>query len=82
LQISSGKTIAGPYVLRAYPGAPVSTPLNWAEVRKGLSPGEFTIRNVRARFDRVGDLFAPVLNKPQRIETALERLSGLMAARK
>jgi len=41
LQISSGKTISAPYVLRAYPGAPVSTPLKWAEVKKGLSPQQF-----------------------------------------
>ncbi len=78
LQISSGKTIAGPYVLRAYPGAPVSTPLKWSEVRKGLSPERFTIKNARARFDKTGDLFAPVLTKKQRIEGALEKLGSLM----
>lgn len=79
LQISTGKTIAGPYVLRAYPGAPVSTPLEWSEVQKGLSPHQFHIRNVRARFDKTGDLFAPVLTKKQRIEGALEKVNSLMA---
>ena len=39
LQISSAKTIAAPYVLRAHPGAPVSTPLDWSEVKAGLEPG-------------------------------------------
>ena len=29
LQNASSKTIAAPYVLRAYPGAPVATPLEW-----------------------------------------------------
>lgn len=78
LQISTGKTIAGPYVLRAYPGAPVSTPLQWSEVAPGLTPDQFHIRNVRARFDKTGDLFAPVLNRRQRIEGALEKLGALM----
>ena len=78
LQISTGKTIAGPYVLRAYDGGPVSTPLRWSEVKTGLTPDQFTIRNARARFDRVGDLFAGVLTKKQRIEGALEKLSSLM----
>jgi bifunctional non-homologous end joining protein LigD len=78
LQISSGKTISAPYVLRAYPGAPVATPLAWHEVKPGLSPTQFHIGNALRRFDRVGDLFAGVLNNPQTIEPALERLSALI----
>ena len=78
LQISSAKTIAAPYVPRAYPGAPVSTPLAWSEVQKGLDPREFHIRNVLDRFERAGDLFQPVLTNKQKIETALERTSRLI----
>ena len=78
LQISSAKTIAAPYVPRAYPGAPVSTPLDWREVRRGLSPRQFTIRNVLDRFERIGDLFQPALTNKQKIETALERTSQLL----
>jgi bifunctional non-homologous end joining protein LigD len=78
LQISSAKTIAAPYVPRAYPGAPVSTPLAWAEVRNGLEPEQFNIRNVLDRFERVGDLFLPVLTNKQKIETALERTAQLI----
>ena len=33
-----GKTISAPYVLRAYPGAPVATPLAWREVTPRLTP--------------------------------------------
>jgi bifunctional non-homologous end joining protein LigD len=78
LQISSGKTISAPYVLRAYAGAPVATPLAWHEVKPGLSPTQFHIGNALRRFDRVGDLFAGVLTNFQRIEPALEKLSALM----
>jgi bifunctional non-homologous end joining protein LigD len=74
LQISSGKTIAAPYVLRAHPGAPVSTPLDWAEVKTGLDPGQFNIHNALDRFERTGDLFQGVLTKPQRLEPALEKV--------
>jgi len=77
-QLSSGKTISAPYVLRAYPGAPVATPLEWREVRPGLTPQQFHIRNVLERFARVGDLFAGVLDKPQRLETAFEKLESLV----
>jgi bifunctional non-homologous end joining protein LigD len=76
LQISSSKTIAAPYVLRAHPGAPVSTPLDWSEVAPGLDPAQFNIRNAMDRFRRVGDLFEGVLKKPQRLEPALEKLAA------
>lgn len=77
LQISWGKTISAPYVLRAHPQAPVATPLRWSEVRPGLSPHDFTLANVRARFQHLGDIFAPVLSNSQRLETAMERLDQL-----
>jgi bifunctional non-homologous end joining protein LigD len=78
LQISSAKTIAAPYVPRAYPGAAVSTPLDWSEVKKGLEPQQLNIHNVLDRFERVGDLFAPVLTNRQRIEASLERMGQLV----
>jgi bifunctional non-homologous end joining protein LigD len=80
LQISSGKTIAAPYVLRAHPGAPVSAPLDWSEVKAGLEPGQFNIHNALDRFERTGDLFEAVLTKPQRLEPALEKVGGNSAS--
>jgi bifunctional non-homologous end joining protein LigD len=79
LQNASGKTISAPYVLRAHPGAPVATPLRWEEIVPGLKPQQFHIANVLRRFERVGDLFAGVLNKPQELGPALERLGKAMA---
>lgn len=76
MQIAKSKTIAAPYVLRAYYGAPVATPLEWKEVRPGLHPSQFNISNVRDRFREKGDLFAGVLNNPQHIEKALSNLEG------
>jgi bifunctional non-homologous end joining protein LigD len=78
LQNASGKTISAPYVLRAYPGAPVATPLKWDEVVHGLKPAQFHIANVLRRFERVGDLFAGVLNKPQELGPAIEKLSAMV----
>ncbi|HZR29773.1 MAG TPA: DNA ligase D [Terriglobales bacterium] len=78
LQIASWKNIAAPYVLRAYPGAPVATPLMWTEVTKGLSPAQFHLGNALERFARVGDLFEPVLKLKQTLEEALEKLGALV----
>ena len=78
LQNGKSKTIAAPYVLRAYPGAPVATPLEWNEVRHGLEPGQFDIRNAPPRFLQKGDLFRGVLEKPQHLEDGLEKLTKLL----
>lgn len=78
LQIGASKTIAAPYVTRAYPGAPVATPLAWREVIPGLLPSQFDLRNALDRFSRVGDLFEGVLKKPQRLEPAIEKLDKIV----
>jgi bifunctional non-homologous end joining protein LigD len=78
LQNGLSKTIAAPYVARAYPGTPVATPLEWREVTPALSPQQFNIANAPDRFARLGDLFQGVLDKPQRLEPALEKLAGLV----
>ena len=77
LQIGKSKTIAAPYVLRAYPGAPVATPLEWREVAPGLHPKQFHIHNARQRFAEKGDLFAGVLDRPQNLYDALPKLEAL-----
>ena len=76
LQIGTGKTISAPYVVREYDGAPVATPLDWKEGKRGITVPtiDFRIDNTIERFRRLGDLFAPVLEGGQRVETALEAL--------
>lgn len=78
LQIAASKTISAPYVARAYAGAPVSTPLAWDEVKPSLHPSHFNIGNAPERFARTGELFAGVLEKPQRLEKAFEQLEKLL----
>jgi bifunctional non-homologous end joining protein LigD len=77
LQNGKSKTIAAPYVLRAYDGAPVATPLEWREVKHGIRPQQYNITNAVQRFREKGDLFAGVLNKPQRLDEALNKLDRL-----
>src|SRR5205814_6935336 len=49
MQNARGHHAVPPYVLRAVPGAPVSTPLAWRELRPDLNPARFNIRTVPAR---------------------------------
>ena len=63
LQNTKGKTMACAYSLRPRPGAPVSAPLKWEEVRRGLHPSQFTTNVIRDRLERYGDLWEPLLGK-------------------
>jgi bifunctional non-homologous end joining protein LigD len=61
LQNARGHHLVAPYVLRAVPGATVSTPLRWPEVKAGLDPKRFTLRTVPARLARLKeDPLAPL----------------------
>ena len=63
LQNRPKATLAAPYSLRPKPGATVSMPLHWDEVKKGLKMSDFTIHNAVARVREIGDIFKPVLGK-------------------
>ncbi len=77
LQNSRGQTIASVYSLRPKPGATVSTPLLWEEVKPGLSPKQFTIYNTRERVKKMGDVFKGVLGKGIDLGKCLEKLQSL-----
>ncbi len=76
LQNSRGQTIAAPYSLRPHPGATVSTPLHWKEVKPGLHPSEFNIFSVHKRLQKTKDLFAGVLGKGIDLNSCLKKLSA------
>lgn len=61
LQNRPDATIAGVYSLRPKPGATVSMPLDWDEVKPGLTMRDFTIHNAIDRLRETGDLFEGVL---------------------
>jgi bifunctional non-homologous end joining protein LigD len=68
LQNRPKATLAAPYSLRPKPGATVSMPLHWDEVKPGLKMKDFTILNAIARVKETGDLFKPVLGKGINLE--------------
>ena len=63
-----GRTLASVYSVRPHPSACVSTPVTWKEVDAGVRIEDFRIDNVRARFEKTGDLFKPLLQKKGRVE--------------
>jgi bifunctional non-homologous end joining protein LigD len=73
-QNGEGKTIASVYSVRPRAGAPVSTPLRWAELDDSLDAIALTMDVVLERIRKHGDLFEEVLTTKQRLEPALRAL--------
>jgi bifunctional non-homologous end joining protein LigD len=67
LQNVRGKTTAGPYSVRPIRRAPVSAPLKWDEISALGRPDAFTIANLPARLEKVGDLLKPMLKLQQKL---------------
>src|SRR5258708_4752588 len=66
------KTTIGVYSLRARERPTVSTPVTWEEVERALKKKDadllvFEAKQVVARVEKMGDLFAPVLELKQRL---------------
>jgi len=76
LQNRIGQTLASVYSLRPKPGASVSTPLEWKEVKKGLNPKDYNINNTISRIEKKGDLFAGVLKKGIDMKKCLKNLES------
>ena len=72
-----GKTIASVYSVRPKPGAPVSTPLRWDELKPAVRPRDFTMAVALERVQEHGDLFAPVLEDPRPLAPAAKALARL-----
>jgi bifunctional non-homologous end joining protein LigD len=67
-----GRTLASIYSVRPRPLAPVSTPVTWREVEKGVRIEDFRLDNVRKRLTKAGDVWKPMLQARGRVN--LEKL--------
>lgn len=54
------RTIASAYSLRPIPGAPVSTPLSWADLAACPDPRDLNLTTVPARLQEYGDAWADI----------------------
>ncbi len=62
------RNTASVYSVRAKPGAPVSTPVLWKEVKeKSFTPADFTIKTIPERIKQKGDIFKDVLILKQQL---------------
>ena len=77
LQNRRGQTMAAPYCVRPMDGAPVSAPLDWREVDRGLNPRDFNIKNMAERVRAKSDIWEPVLGPGIDMEACLDRIAAV-----
>jgi len=63
-----GSTLASIYSVRPRADAAVSTPVTWREVERGIRIEDYTVANVPARINKVGDLWKPLLQRRGRTD--------------
>jgi bifunctional non-homologous end joining protein LigD len=74
------QTAVAPYAVRARPGAPVATPLEWDELGgRGLRPDRFTIRDVPKRLAAHGDPWSDMGRHARSLTRLMQRLAKLRA---
>ncbi len=76
LQNRPQATLAAPYSVRPKPGATVSMPLHWDEVKKGLKMSDFTLYNAVKRISKIGDIFIPVIKKGIDLKKVMKTLDN------
>jgi bifunctional non-homologous end joining protein LigD len=79
LQNRHGQTLACAYSVRPYPGATVSTPLEWSEVTPKLDPSKFTIKTIATRLKKKGDLWQGALSRGVDLSEAIRCLEEHLA---
>jgi bifunctional non-homologous end joining protein LigD len=73
-----GATIIAPYSLRGKPGAPISAPIEWEEVEdESLKANAFTLKNIRARIDVLGDPWSNLRHRTGSVDDADALLTRL-----
>jgi len=79
-QNAQGRPLAAAYSVRAFPKAPVSTPVHPRELRANLKPESLNIKSILPRLKEKGDLWANFWDSRQRLENAIELLSAQMSS--
>lgn len=73
---SYGQTAVPPYAVRARPGAPVATPVEWYELDH-VGPTDFTVGTIAGRLSRRGDAWHGMRRRAHGLDRAREKLNRL-----
>lgn len=78
LRNAYAQTSVAPYAVRARPGAPVATPIDWSELA-GLAPDRWTLRSIPRRLGQKEDPWQDIDRHPRSTGPVREALDALLA---
>jgi len=79
LRNSYGQTAVAPYAVRAKPGAPVATPLDWGELKNlELNSQSYTMTNIFRRLGQKGDPWDNMWHEPCSLNEPRRRLKAIV----
>ena len=78
LRNSYGATSVAPYAVRARAKAPVATPVTWDEVKSGVNPQDWTIKNIPNRLGQKEDPWKEMMRHAQLLQSHQEKLKELL----
>jgi bifunctional non-homologous end joining protein LigD len=77
---SYGHAMVAPYSLRALPGAPVATPVDWQEIgQKSLTPDRYTISNLFRRLAQKEDPWRGMRRRAKDLSGPQKQLTKLLS---
>lgn len=80
LRNAYGQTAVAPYAVRPIEGAPIATPLTWAEaLAADLSPRKYTVENIFRRLGQKDDPWRGIERRSKSIAAARQRLDAMIA---
>jgi bifunctional non-homologous end joining protein LigD len=82
LRNSYGATSVAPYSVRARPGAPVATPVDWSEVEEGVSPRRWTVASVPNRLAQRDDPWEDLARHGRALAPRVDALRELLDGEK
>jgi len=79
LRNAFAQTTVAPYGVRAKPGAPIATPIEWHELfRKGIKPQSYTIKNIFRRLGHKKDPWLTINSYAVSLKQARKKLDTLL----
>jgi len=76
-----GQTVVAPYAVRARPGAPVATPMDWRELdRSDLGPRSWTLHNISRRLGQKDDPWSGMGRRARSLDRPRQVLDGSINA--
>ena len=79
LRNAYGATAVAPYSVRALPGAPVATPIEWDEVEEGTEPRDWDLKNILKRLAQRDDPWADIRRHGRSLSSRRKRLDDLLS---